>query len=106
MLLLQGEPWLKLSSAIQSPWQRLRGEMGAQGAPPCCIAGDKINNHTARIAALDAAQHELAVSRSRDGSMQVSSATSVAVTGVELGEDSVCAEVGGQRMAATWCLHR
>lgn len=50
-------------------------------------------------------EHELAVSRSRDGSMQVSSATSVAVTGVELGEDSVCAEVGGQRMAATWCLH-
>ncbi|EFN51015.1 hypothetical protein CHLNCDRAFT_37598 [Chlorella variabilis] len=92
-LVFQQTAMRRAQEAVQgSPWQRLRGEMGAQGAPPCCIAGDKINNHTARIAALDAAQHELAVSRSRDGSMQVSSATSVAVTGVELGEDSVCAE--------------
>jgi hypothetical protein len=60
------------------------------------------------------ADHELTITRGRSGSLLVSGAAKgssdavpqLAVTGVEVGQDRVAAEVGGERLAGSWCLHR
>ncbi|KAL4853752.1 Methylcrotonoyl-CoA carboxylase subunit alpha [Chlorella vulgaris] len=89
-------------------------------APWSVFNGFRVNHGTSCEVAFShprsEAQHQLCIEQARNGTTRVvgsgvgsagsqGSAGGLAVHGVEVGEDSVCAEIGGQRLAANWCMH-
>ena len=54
-------------------------------------------------------QHEVGLSYCRDGTLEATGGGlqgGVAIGGLQLTPDEVAAEVDGQRLKGSWCLHR